>query len=562
MPSFEPLYLPYKDQIRDIIERVRAEGCCTECLTEILAHPELHAAFQDDGEDGPIFSCEFSARQYAEMFPKYREHGAAWLHILGSLSGLVGPGLPYGQKAPQPASEAAVTQMIDTIVSHHPDLDFTAGLAKLPPEMAGAPDRATGLAPLLNLLLGRGRLEPLRLIDVPLVIEVGRSRAGQYPSDFENPKRLEWWLGHFRWAVIPKFLNTFRKQPDDAIAPLAYAITNALLNYGNVAHALDRDDAEIAGWVNEWRVPAPLAAELAPYFTELLSRLDRRQNDDQLLWMCWRYATWVHGAKPDGIDPIVRKRLKQMACDELGRLRALARQADSDEAKQRFVKRCGAFGHYDDLLTYVCTFGSIWDTLKPLLLALRAMNQPSVSADLRTWNEPGLDEVLVWSEIPNWAAGVVHGHARREETRDPQLEELRREFAAFCLERLKSGEGGTPVEPSAAWRYGYIRAVRDLRVNPRGRGHHILHHARKTDPDSAVRAAADEAYTEMRHGEKLPEKRSPRRAILGALWWLKRAHFIALKGEGALDQRGALRTRNRESRRTTEEDKEADMNTS
>jgi len=564
MPSSDPPNLSYEEQIRYEVERVRAEGCCSQCLTAILAHPDLHAAFQDEGEDGPIFAGELSTREYARMFPKYREPGAAWLHILGSLNGLVSPGLPYDSDGPQPASAAGVRQMIDTILSHHPDLDFTAGLGKLPPEVTGLPDtrdRVTGIARLIDLLLDRRAIEPAKLIDVSLVIEVGRARAGSYPRDWESPKRLEWWLGHFRWTVIRKFLATFRAQQDETIAPLAYAVSNVLLSYGDLSHALDHEDAEIAAWVNERRVPAELVTELAPYFAELLLRLDRRPENEMLLHMCWRYATWVHGHRPDGFDPAVRNRLSQMACDDLGRLRALVRQADSAEATEKFAKRYGAFGYYDDLLTYVCTFGSIWDALKPLVLAMRALSVPGVASDLRTWNEPGLEQLSVWSQIPNWAGGVVHGHARHEEKRDPRLEELRREFAAFCLERLKTGEKGGPVESSPVWRVGYIRAVRDLRVNPRGRGHHILHHARKNDPDPAVRAAADEAYKEMRHEEKLPEKRSPRRAVLGALWWLKRSHFIELRGDAALDQRGALRTRNRESRRTTEE-KETDMNTS
>lgn len=546
MSKSDPPDITYEEQIRYEVGRVHTEGCCSQCLSSVLAHSELHAAFQDEGEDGPIFSGELHVREYGKLFAKYGEPSAAWLHILGSLSGRLGPGLPYGvDRDLKPASEAAVTQMIDTIVSHHPETDFGVGLIKLPP------DHAKTVAPVLKILLERGALEPSKLIDISLVIEVGRSGACQYPSDFENPKRLEWWLEHFRWAALPKFIARFREQPDDVIAPLAYGISSALQHFRDFAPGIvGRDDSEIMAWSDQHSVPTTLAAELEPYLSELLSRLDRRQKDGQLLWMCCRYANLAYGERPEHLDPAIRKRLKQMACDELGRLRTFARQADNVEAMEQFTRRYVAFGHYDDLLTFICTFGSIWEALKPLVLALRAMSQPCVPPDLRYWSEPDLDRVPVWSWIPNVAAGVVHRYAKEEERRDARLENLRLDFAAFCLERLKTGEGDQPVEPNAVWREGYIRAVRDLRVNPRGRGHQVLHHARKNDPNPDVRAVADEAYSEMRHEERLPEKRSPRRAILGALWWLRRAHFIALRGESALDQPGALRTRNREGRRT------------
>jgi len=551
MKNSDPLDLPYEEQIHYEIERVNVGGCCAQCLASAMAQPELRGAFQDEGEDGPLFS-DFGgsvARIYAELFRKYEHPGAAWIHVLGSLCGLVGPGLPYGpDRKSKPASFAAVDQMIDTVLRHHPELDLAAGLAKFPTELREQ------VAPLFAHLLKRGNLDPTRAIDLATLREPARF-GNISGTDIQNPGRLEFWLAAAHWGVLPKLLPIFREQSDDTLPLLTRGITVALLNYRELGHNhAGADDPEFMAWHDSYRVPPALAKEMAPYLDELLGRLDRMHGNELFVWMCWRLATLVHGENPNGLKPDIRKTLKRFAYDELGRLRVLTRRADSAEAIDMFSRRYVAFGYYDDLVTFVCTFGGIWDALKQLVLALRAFNTPCVASDLRYWNEPGLDHAPIWSWVPSVSAGVVHAYSAKDEERDPRLETLRRKFSAFCLERLKTAESGKPVEPSPVWRQGYIRAVRDLRVNPRGTGHRILHHARKNDPDPSVREAAEEAYRELRHGEDLPENRSPRRAILGALWWLRRAHFIDLCSEDALDPRGALRTRHREGRRTSDKE--------
>lgn len=539
--------ISYEDQIRYEVDRIHESNCCKECLAAIVRHLELRPAFEEEGEDGPIFEGEVHVREYGKLFATYRNPSAAWLHVLGSVTGRLPLGFPSGPDLdPKPVSVAATGHMIDLLVSHHPGLDFAAGLAVLPTDVA------RDVAPLIDMLVQKDLLEPSKLIDLRLVIEAGQAGGMSYPQDFLSSDRLEWWLEHLSWRILPKFLISFRAQPDDGIVPLAYGLTAALANYRSVGHLFPvGKDPEFVRWSQRLHPPTALSEALRPYLTELVHRWDRLQEDERFVWMCLRYATWAHGENPDSLEPGIRRRLQERALQELGRLRVLARQADSADAREKFLRRYGAFGFYDDLVSYVCKFGSIWDALKPLVLAMRSLNQVSVAPNLQAWSEPPLEPVPEWSWIPSVAAGILHAHAAGEEDADPRLEDLRRDFSAFCLERLKSGKEGGPLEPSAVWRYGYIRAARDLRINPRGRGHHILHHARQNDPDAKVRVAADEAYSEMRHDDKLPENRSPRRAILGALWWLKRAHFIDLKGEAALDERGALRTRNREGRKTS-----------
>ena len=106
------------------------------------------------------------------------------------------------------------------------------------------------------------------------------------------------------------------------------------------------------------------------------------------------------------------------------------------------------------------------------------------------------------------------------------------------------------VEPNADWRHCYVRAVRELRVNPGKRGHHTLHWSSQHDPSPAVREAARVAYHEISSYVKLEEGRSPRSAIFAAYWWLRQAHLLALGIQPDAD--GAQRTRIKELRRTKE----------
>jgi len=104
------------------------------------------------------------------------------------------------------------------------------------------------------------------------------------------------------------------------------------------------------------------------------------------------------------------------------------------------------------------------------------------------------------------------------------------------------------VETRPIWRYFYIRALQDLKVNPRGRAHHVLHWVSKNDPEKDVRDAAAKAYNDLRHGQRLGDGLSPRRPLLAAFWWLRQAHLFGLGVEP--DTRGAQRTRAKEVTRT------------
>jgi hypothetical protein len=280
------------------------------------------------------------------------------------------------------------------------------------------------------------------------------------------------------------------------------------------------------------------------------------------VWMLLFRMAW--DAESEACPAKLRERMLAAANEDLSRLRPLLASADApgDTPQARaFVEQLDHFRRCCSLLAF---HGGLARMFKPVVLALRALKTPAVAHDLRDWPEfvddPPPDP---WRAIPGILKDVFHATVGREQESDPDLERLRREFATFCLERLtdklsaqeraaaKVGArrtNGEMKEPSPEWRYAYVRAVSTLRVNPDGKGHRTLHIAATLDPDERVRAAARDAEEAIRHGRRLPERVSPRRAALRAIWWLKQAHLRELGV--AVDTDGAQRTQDKELTRT------------
>jgi hypothetical protein len=205
--------------------------------------------------------------------------------------------------------------------------------------------------------------------------------------------------------------------------------------------------------------------------------------------------------------------------------------------------------------------------LKPVLLAMRALNAPCVARDLRHWDEFADDPPpSPWKAIPTLFSEMFHAEVAAIQARDPALDALRADFSTFCVERLvdrwKQGErdearssgrartNADMLEPSPSWRYAFVRAARDLRINPNGKGHHALNFSRQNDPDERIRSAAKSAYEILRHQRGLPLGVSPRRPLMSAFWWLCQAQRSALGLE--VDSDRALRTRAKQLARTKE----------
>ncbi|MFN7784723.1 MAG: hypothetical protein ACK5QR_00010 [bacterium] len=223
--------------------------------------------------------------------------------------------------------------------------------------------------------------------------------------------------------------------------------------------------------------------------------------------------------------------------------------------------------HLQTCLFVLFQRGGVWLGIKPMLLGLRALAAPAVAPDLRYWSEPDREPPPEpWNVVLEWPINLFHSYVGAEQRSDPELLSLRSQFASFCLERLvdrwgkaereqarRDGRQRTNddmIERSPEWRYGYVRAVSVLGVNPEGKGHRVLNTAAEIDPDPDVREAAKHAYEQLRRGVGLPDDTSPRRAIMSALWWLRQGHLYGLEIQPDAD--GAQRTRMKELTRTKE----------
>lgn len=288
------------------------------------------------------------------------------------------------------------------------------------------------------------------------------------------------------------------------------------------------------------------------------------------VWL--RYAWMTFDRQADSMPEHLRARLYSAAADEIGRLRPLFRRAGDPAAAAEF-RNISDF--YNSCVHLVLDLGTLWQGLKPLLLAFCSLRAQAVATDLRFWHDAERDGKeppawLAWSIIPTNIVAGVHNYAGREQDKgDRDLEVARNEFAAWCLERLKTRkrrpkageprpapEGYAPelIEPDANWRECLIRAARELRVNPGGTGHQILHHVCQNDPDDQVKEAARIAYAETRAGWGSAKRISPRTLLLRAFAWIRQGHLLSLGIDP--DPVGVQRTRDEERRRTTEPDPE------
>ena len=224
---------------------------------------------------------------------------------------------------------------------------------------------------------------------------------------------------------------------------------------------------------------------------------------------------------------------------------------------------------YDKAFYVLLSFAPAWKRLKPLLLAFTEMTEQAVASDLRTWREHDSTDnpPEKYSRVANWIEVAMYPQNLREELeleKDPHLQELREEFAKFCLGRLRTkvkdkDSGYTDedfVEPRPAWRQCYVQAFAALRVNPGGRAHRPLFWLLNNDPDEIVRELAKKAHKRVRHLDRnkpnLDKGASPRRPLFEAWWWLRQAHLITLKVD--INRVGAMRTRRVELHRTREKD--------
>ena len=396
-----------------------------------------------------------------------------------------------------------------------------------------------------------------------------------YLYRFETLEQLEFWLT-WRFQAdaercekvrLEALLQGFSDLPDDVLSDKIRGLLNAI-GYAmrNATYPSSSQVKRLDPLNDGWRV---VAHELIP-FLELLNdrKPELNQERSPLLKAWWHLSkviySWSMGGLESDLSDELRKRLVESASRHIGILRSILRDTpeifEEDEVND----------FYDKAFYVLLSFAPAWKRLKPLLLAFTEMTEQAVASDLRTWREHDSTDnpPEKYSRVANWIEVAMYPQNLREELeleKDPHLQELREEFAKFCLGRLRTkvkdkDSGYTDedfVEPRRAWRQCYVQALLALRVNPGGRGHRTLFWLLNNDPDERVRELAKKAHKRVRHLDRnkpnLDKGASPRRPLFEAWWWLRQAHLITLD-DVKIDRAGAMRTRRVELHRTQEKD--------
>lgn len=378
----------------------------------------------------------------------------------------------------------------------------------------------------------RGLIAPSQMIDRDLLKALTPAKGGRSweNQDLErDAARLEFWCKTEPSAVVPMCVALLESEPIENLGELARGIGIAL-------------SIGVPG------LP-PLALDVLTRLLCRRRRLEGRADDQLLTSLCWRFAADLGEAAAAALpDDYVD--LSKLAFEALGRMRTLF--LGEGAAK--------AFGDARDYLQAAMLFAletqpnaSVWDVLRRLLLALRALPVQSVPDNL--WAGPESGPELMpnpWWWVPERVNWLFGRYLKRELVLDPELKKLRVELAQFCLDRLKSkkSEPGMPlemVEPDPQWREAYVYAARELHAALGARGHRVLVWSKANDPEPRVREAADLAEDVVRREQSLPDNKSPRRVMLAAFWWLRQAHVLALGG--SVDKAGAQETFQKEVRR-------------
>ncbi|MDE0423268.1 MAG: hypothetical protein OXN25_00205 [Candidatus Poribacteria bacterium] len=413
--------------------------------------------------------------------------------------------------------------------------------------------------------------------EVPLSQLVNLDRLDPIPrrnwssNDRLDSEELEFWLV-WRFGDNEKrsdkvklgtLLADFSSFPDDVLGDKILGLLNTIDNAMMRLPPEKRLDPLNDGW-------EVVARELIPFLEFLTEKQPELSNErSSLLKAWWRLSQLIYGWSNGGLESELsgelRNRLVESASRHIGILRSVLRDTpevfESEDSPGSPVS-----DFYQKAFYALLVFAEPWKRLKPLLLAFTEMNAQAVASHLSFWNESGQeDPPYPYSQIPLWIGMSMYPqHLQNELQKDPHLQNLREEFAKFCLERLRTKEKNKNsgyanadfIEPRPAWRLCYVQALAALRVNPGGRAHRTLFWLLNNDPDETVKELAKRAHKQIRHLDRrkpnLDEGASPRRPLFEAFWWLRQAHLMTLDVE--IDRAGAMRTRRKELHRTREKD--------
>ena len=291
-----------------------------------------------------------------------------------------------------------------------------------------------------------------------------------------------------------------------------------------------------------------LAVRLLEITVDQLDRADSlKRNPDWIAAVLWLWIQGKEGGEEPPSETIVSL-LLELSKRHFGNLRADLAKSDAESAPPLLV---ASHRMTDAASRALFSLESLWGGLKPLLLLVRFSPVPVFTRDLGWLHATGDDRPAGVGPLAQFLMFRFQAFSRREQDEDKALAQLRVDFGHFCIERLKTSKRHDgPVEPDAVWRYAYVRALVELDVNPGGKGHRVIHHLIEDDSDSDVRQAAEQAYRSVQHAPTRTQlsKGSHRKAILGALWWIRQAHRLSLGL--AIDEAGAIAMREEELRYT------------
>ena len=410
------------------------------------------------------------------------------------------------------------------------------------------------------------------IVDLGLLNPVRRGRSSS--NDFNDPKQLEFWLiwrfknNKERCDIVKldALLHDFSDYSDDVLGDKILGLINAIYySIMSIGSALTSGEKRLNPVGDGWTV---VAHELIPYMELLTDKHPGLHQERSTLLKAWWHLSkhiysWSMGGLESELPADLRNRLVESASKHIGILRSILR--DTPEV----FEESEVNDFYDKAFYVLLCFADPWKRLKPLLLAFSEMTKQAVAKDLRTWAE--IDSTdnppPTYSRVSNWIEVAMYPqNLKNELNQDPHLhlQDLREEFAMFCLERLKTKPMEKKanytdedfVEPRPEWRQCYVQALKALRVNPGGRAHRTLFWLLNNDPDKQVRELSKKAHKQVRHLDRdkpnLDVGVSPRRPLFEAFWWLRQAHLLTLGI--TIDHPGAMRTRRRELHRTREKD--------
>jgi hypothetical protein len=172
------------------------------------------------------------------------------------------------------------------------------------------------------------------------------------------------------------------------------------------------------------------------------------------------------------------------------------------------------------------------------------------------WDKP-LNE-LAKNRAWNNSQSKLPNSASYEEQKVVEIESFTQfscDLAEFCLSRLRLQKGQKAekgkfydedqlIEPSQAWRRGYLKALTELGFDLNGKVHKAIHFIKQSDPNEEIRAIANECYRAVRrHSKKQRSLEELKRGIVAAEWWLLICQRLELNLD--VDNEEALKTRRR-----------------